>query len=144
MHVDTRTEPNQPFNSDIFNLADEKTNIEKHIDWMLSLRMEQRIELIGRFNAYLRNRDKPDVDSKFSSNEIIFALKRGESLHVRDLDGKWLWSYAWSSVAPIKTNWLTGTSKLCELDEIPQLGRQSINNTDVVVLFFKADVDKKQ
>jgi hypothetical protein len=120
--------------------AGRRSSMNGFMDWLLALRTEARIAVMRNFAEYMADRDNKTL----SFNEVVFALKRGESLHVRTPDGRWLFGFSWYSNSVVKTNFAMGTTQYCEMEYIPALGRQEINKVPVNVLFFKPDVDKKQ
>lgn len=128
-------------NLDLFNDLAAEDNGEnprmtqnEHSDWINGLGNDGRIAAIRRF--------KPDA-AAMPFEEILFAIKRGESLHVRSATGEWLKSYSWGftkagGYQPCEHNWVTGASRTCRIDEIPaQLGALQLSGEPCTVVFHQ-------
>lgn len=96
----------------------------------------QRQEMINNFNHTNKN---------MSHDEIIFHLKRSETLLIQSEKGEWLRSIYWGYIpngengehTPITHNWLDKTSIICSINGVPHIGPQLINNENVIVSFAK-------
>lgn len=100
--------------------------------------MQKRQDMINNFNHTNKN---------MLHDEIIFHMKRGETLIIQSAQGKWLRSIYWGYLpngeyAPVVCNWDNRIESTCSLDDIPCIGPQTINDERLIVSFCKFH-DKK-
>ncbi len=95
--------------------------------------MQQPQEMINKFNYTNKN---------MCHDEIIFHMKRGETLLIQSAQGKWLRSIYWGYLpsekySPIVCNWDNRIGSTCSIDDVPCIGPQIINNEIAIVSFCK-------
>lgn len=93
----------------------------------------QQQEMVNNFNHTNKN---------MLHDEIVFHMKRGETLLVQSAQGKWLRSIYWGYLphgeyAPIACNWDNKIGSICSLDDVPRIGPQTINDEIVIISFCK-------
>lgn len=101
---------------------------QQHIDTQTALAGQERLAIVRGFVA---------DDALMPHEHVIFAIRRGESLHVRSAKGEWLLSYSWNECVPTVHDWITGESREPQIEEIPSLGMQCVNGETCEVRFYK-------
>ncbi len=108
-------------------------------DWYSNLSVNDRVNLIKMFENIINN--NADLIN-MPIEEIIFHIKRGKILDVKSFNDKTLKTY-FSSINNnseyflAEKDWETDTTISCKLFEIPMLGRQTIKEMTVKVVFSR-------